>query len=591
MPGAWSWFQRGGVNGLSRSFFLTLKVLGLPKIAAYVALSLASALAGGLAALFVVPLIQPGDVAWLGSHGHVLTSSMDMCALFFLCASVTFALARWQAARLAARLASHYGMQLRARVHESLVEARLSSLVDATSAELANVLTHNVEIVTQGFSALLQLLVAGITTVVSLALALWVSPTLVMAVPVIAACSLISARFRSREHAAVSRQYVADMTRLFWMSEDFPRRWRHIKSFGQEDAEKRSHAASSARLGHGYRRQLELIASGRLVLELLAAIGIALIFLVAHHWKSVDQASLIAVCLLLGRLLPYMVSTRQSFHQLASAVPAFELWSRYADAAAPSSSPVFASRQTHGTPPVWIEELTLAEPVRLRITDLWLRPGELLLVSGDSGIGKTSLADVLAGMIRPSTFTAWLDGRRLDFDAYAAWVRHGAYLSQNVRPWQRTVRECLRWADADASDETMQAALTDVGLERRLAGTSCGLEATLDGSSGRLSGGELQRLLLAQVLLRQPVLAILDEATNALDAAAENRVLATLRQKLPGSILIVISHRNTVAGLADQNLVISADLIATVRQKELPELARRDAACVAEAGHTRTTSG
>src|SRR6185312_15087490 len=104
------------------------------------------------------------------------------------------------------------------------------------------------------------------------------------------------------------------------------------------------------------------------------------------------------------------------------------------------------------------------------------------------------------------------------FDAYRELVRHGAYVSQSVRPWQHSVRACLRWAAPDADDAAMLAALCDVGLGPRLAASPQGLETALHDASSRLSGGELQRLLLAQVVLRQPFLAVLDEATSALDA-------------------------------------------------------------------------
>jgi len=81
-------------------------------------------------------------------------------------------------------------------------------------------------------------------------------------------------------------------------------------------------------------------------------------------------------------------------------------------------------------------------------------------------------------------------------------VRNGAYVSQSVRPWQRTVRECLHWADPTAGEEILHAVLKDVGLDQRLATSRRGLDTELHGSSSRLSGGELQRLLLAQVILR-----------------------------------------------------------------------------------------
>jgi ATP-binding cassette subfamily C protein len=74
-------------------------------------------------------------------------------------------------------------------------------------------------------------------------------------------------------------------------------------------------------------------------------------------------------------------------------------------------------------------------------------------------------------------------------------------------------------------------------------------------------------LLLAQVILRQPLLAVLDEATSALDAAAEIHVLAAMKRRLPRTILIVVSHRSSVAAIADQCLTINCNLVATVATK------------------------
>jgi ATP-binding cassette, subfamily C, bacterial len=138
-------------------------------------------------------------------------------------------------------------------------------------------------------------------------------------------------------------------------------------------------------------------------------------------------------------------------------------------------------------------------------------------------------------------------------------VRRGAYVSQSVRPWQRSIRECLLWAAPDASDDALMRVLDDVGLARRLADTQRDLDSAIDNASSKLSGGELQRLLLAQVILRQPRVALLDEATSALDLASEIRLLSLLRQRLPQTILIVVSHRAEVMAVADQCIAIAAD--------------------------------
>ena len=542
-----------------RAFALTLARRDLLQIAAYVALSLGAALAGSLAAICLVPLVQPGS-----SHAFTRYASVEMQATAFAVATASFALLRWQVARLGAGLVSRCGMNLRRMVHARLIDAPLGELADASSAEIANLLTYNIEILAQGYRALLQLAVIGVTTAVSLAFVFWVSPMLMLVSPVLMGLALLAARAWGREQSAVSRQYVADMTRLFWLSEDFPRRLRYVRSFGRQGAEKAGYGAISAQLGLGYRRQLELVASGRLLLELLAAAGIAGLFVLAHRWHGIDSASLIAVSLLLGRLLPYLVSTRQSCQQLRSAAPALELWQRHMRHRH-DALPTLPARALPMGDVLAIERLRLRAPLdALCMRELVLAPGELTLVSGDSGIGKSSLVDVLAGMTLPAEFAARVGDRAFGFDDYRALVSNGAYVSQSVRPWQHTVRDCLAWAAPGANEEAMLGVLEDVGLGRWLAATREGLDASLHGSASRLSGGELQRLMLAQVILRQPFVAVLDEATGALDAASELAVLATLKRRLPRSILVVVSHRASVAAMAEQHLEIGRDLAARI---------------------------
>jgi ABC-type multidrug transport system fused ATPase/permease subunit len=547
----------------------------LAGIAAYVCLSLASACAGGIAALSLASMVEPGQTMGLAIPFSGISADIEMQAGIFAMATACFAFLRWQTSRVGARLVSRYAMSLRRIAHAHLIDTQISLLADSTSPEIANVLTYNIEIIIQGFNALLQLLIIGITTIISLGMAFWVVPRLMLATPLCLFFGWLAARAYSREQSRVSHRYVADMTRLFWLSEDFPRRLRHVRSFEREDAEKAGYDAISTRLGEGYRRQLELVASGRLVLEMLAALGIALMFVLAHRWHGIDQVSLIAVSLLLGRLVPYLVSTRQSFQQVRSAAPALELWRRYTCLDSIRSRqerpPISASGQA-----LHIDHMVTALPNGLDVDDISLVPGEMTLISGDSGIGKSRLVDVLAGMATPRDFRARFGDRPIDFRDYCELVRNGAYVCQSVRPWHNTVRECLLWVDPDAGDEILWSALTEVGLDSKLSGSGDGLDTALSGPSSRLSGGELQRLLLAQVILRRPFLALLDEATNALDVQSEMAVLSALKRRLPQTALIVVSHRTSVASIADQWLTIKSDLAVatTTRRNNMATVAK-----------------
>jgi ATP-binding cassette subfamily C protein len=549
-------------GALLRAFARTLTRRDRRRVAAYVLASLLAALAGSLAALFLVPLLQPSSPLPFASRmPAVAAASLEADAALFAAVAGLFALSRWSAACLGARMASHYGVFLRRKVHARLVRAKLAALGDATSAEIANVLTYNVEIIVHGFTAMLQLLVAAVTTVVTLAFAFWVSPPLLLALPVFAGFAWMATKLFGGEQSRISRAYVADMTRLFWRGEDFPRRLRHVRSFGRQQADHASYADMAGQLGHGYRRQLELAAHGRLLLELLATATIAAAFVLAHRWRGIDQAALVAVCLLLARLLPYLASTRQGVQQLRSALPAFELWQRYVSLETdrwPAQGAGGALRPLH------VRRIRLPPSlVALEVRDLRLAPGELTLVCGDSGIGKTCLVDILSGMAAPAIFEADDAGREVDFDRYRTLVARSAYVSQQVRPWHASVRDSLRWARPEATDGMMWSALADVGLGDRVRRSGAGHDTGLQDSGSRFSGGELQRLLLAQVLLREPSLAILDEATGALDAPSERAVLSTLRLRLPRTALVVVSHRTGLAAMADQSVEIGGSGVAT----------------------------
>ncbi len=444
---------------------------------------------------------------------------MDTTAGAFALVTAVFAVLRWQASRLGARLTARYGLGLRRRVQARLVDASLPALANATSAEIANVLTYNTEIVVQGFSALQQLLVAGVTAAASLAVACWVSPVLVLATPVLGLLGLLGSRAFGREQSEVSRAYVADMTRLFWHSEDFPRRLRHVRSYGREDAEKASYGDVAAQLCEGYARQLELIASGRLLLELAAASGIALVFALAHRWHGIDGSSLMAVCLLLGRLLPLPRVHAAEFPatEVGRAGPGALAALHGAGDRGAGTGAAHGGARCHAAHRAPADQPARGRAPCMRVST-WCRASSTLrlrrLGHRQEQPGRRAGRHGASRCIRRAAGQRCPRLRRLP----------ATRLEQGLRQPERSSLAAHRCASACVgrrprlTDASLREALADVGLDRRLADT--GLDTSLADASSRLSGGELQRLLLAQVILRQPVLAVLDEATSALDAAS-----------------------------------------------------------------------
>ena len=169
---------------------------------------------------------------------------------------------------------------------------------------------------------------------------------------------------------------------------------------------------------------------------------------------------------------------------------------------------------------------------------LGAEPGCLTVVRGASGIGKTTLLRALAG------FWPWVEGH-LENRSGAVWLTQRTWLAP------MPLRELLAYPHgADAvSRSGCEAALCDAGLER--------LVPLLDEDEPRswmntLSGGEQQRVLFARLLLARPAAVLMDETTSGLDDALAVRLLTLLRERLPDTTFLLVSHQPAVHRIADR---------------------------------------
>lgn len=204
----------------------------------------------------------------------------------------------------------------------------------------------------------------------------------------------------------------------------------------------------------------------------------------------------------------------------------------------------------------------------LRDIDLAIPAGSFCAILGPSGVGKSTMADLMVRYLDPDAGRILVDGRDLR-DLRLADLRGEIILvDQSPYLFNDTIAANIAFAMSAATQDGIEAAARAAGLSDLIARLPEGF-ATKTGERGlSLSAGERQRIALARALLRKPSVLILDEPTSALDSDTERLVAQGLRTALPEATLIVITHKPALAEMADMIVTLEGGR-AHVRQVEI----------------------
>ena len=183
-------------------------------------------------------------------------------------------------------------------------------------------------------------------------------------------------------------------------------------------------------------------------------------------------------------------------------------------------------------------------------------PGQLVALVGPSGGGKSTITALVARLYDPSQGTVRIGGVDLREAAFGSLHETVGMVTQEAHLFHDTIRENLRYAAPDATEEQMRAALEAAQVLHLVDSLPSGLDTVVGDRGHRLSGGEKQRLAIARLLLKAPHVVVLDEATAHLDSESEVAVQRALDVALAGRTALVIAHRLSTVRGADQILVV-----------------------------------
>jgi thiol reductant ABC exporter CydD subunit len=323
-----------------------------------------------------------------------------------------------------------------------------------------------------------------------------------------------------------------------------------LRAFGRAPEQTANVGAVSERYRRTTMETLRVSFLSGSVLELAATLGVALVA-VAAGLRLVDgslglRAGLTVLVLAPELYLPFRrlgAEYHASADGVAIAHRMFELLD--APASAPSGGARLAPSPAHA--PVRMEQVSFSYPARpgpvLDGVDLELSPGEAVALVGESGVGKSTIASLLLGLLEPTGGRITVGGTDLRTCRLDAWRRQVAWVPQHPTLLRGTIADNIRMGDPEAGDEGVIDAAARAGAHRFIAALPDGY-ATWVGAGGRsLSPGERRRIGLARAFLRDAPLVILDEPTADLDPDSVAVVSEALSRLCAGRTVLLIAHR------------------------------------------------
>lgn len=183
--------------------------------------------------------------------------------------------------------------------------------------------------------------------------------------------------------------------------------------------------------------------------------------------------------------------------------------------------------------------------------------GTMTALVGDSGSGKSTIADLILGLQVPHKGKVLIDNVSLDNYKQNSFRERVGYVPQDSILFHTSIRENLLWTFSEASEKDLWDALALANADEFVKSMPLGIDTLVGDRGVLLSGGQRQRIALARALLRKPELLILDEATSSLDTESENLIQKSIEEVAKGTTILVIAHRLSTISKADYIYVLN----------------------------------
>ncbi len=540
---------------------------------------LTNGVVGGVSLLLLVPIVNsianPESSLNVPLLGEVNLSSIPLAVLLatFVGLTAVSALITRASSINSTALQQTIVDDLRQDAFEAILAAKWTFVLGRRKSDIIEVVTSGASRSGLAFYQLLQLSVSVVLFVVTSVVALIVSP-LVGAVALVGVILVAVAQSTAiRPAYRMGREFGTRNRGLQAVMMDSMDSLRLVRAHGADAvwAQRLAESFSSTRaIQVANTRRTSTVNAGTSVGLAVSASALVLVSV----WVGMSPAAIVVILLLVARMARTAQSIATNGAMLANALPAVrDLTVLTTQARAAVEIPPAGATARDAIDPaspdplVEFRDVTFCYPESsngVHGISFDVARGQITVLTGHSGSGKSTTADLALGLLEPAQGKILVDGEVLTATDLRWWRGHVAYVPQETVLIPGTLRENLSWSTADPpADERCWEALDRAAADFAQA-LPDGLDTMLGDRGVRLSGGERQRVAIARALLRNPTLLVLDEATSSLDDATEARVLDLMTSLVPAITVLVIAHRRSTVDAAHHVVRLKAGRVVGV---------------------------
>lgn len=449
-----------------------------------------------------------------------------------------------------------YSGYLRNQIYRRVIFSDWKTLATTSKHSHLHILTSEVPKVTHFYFYLLNSSTKIIILSIHLAIAFMVSSKLTLIVCISGMLQfLILSRYLKRSFK-IGKQSRLTFKKVLKFIDDF---WITIKPAKIHNTEKFYYDSFSKADQQFVNTQIQELTNSekpQFLYKMMGLLNLVLVIYISNKYFSTPISSLIVLILLFSKILPLFMTTFSDINQLFLNV--ISVW---------NIKNMKYDKNSFNKTETAANEITLKDSIKIenvnfsydsnkqvfKDLNLTIKARKITGILGQSGKGKTTLIDLISGLLIPDSGTIKFDDFIILKENSFLIRRNIGYLPQESLFIDGTIRENLVWdTHFEISDSDIEFTLNEVNAFGILANKNLTLDSEILNYKYSFSGGELQRLALARVLLRKPKLLILDEATSALDEKNEDTIVDLMKSLKTDTTIVFVTHKKRLIEQFDE---------------------------------------